>query len=372
MNSKVPTSRFETPKAQIIVYLVAFVGLGAIMTVRLITKPSGLADFPVFYLGVQVAKQGAWVDLYPIPIQGAAGHPGLPDASEPKPLYKSLAEAAGLKRPYRYIFPPPSAILLAPFIHGSLESSIVGWWALMGVCCYGSALVSGAMYARIAGRRDWLWAMVVLTVAWCPLTWATIRVANTSAASSLMIGLTLYGLVTRKSALTSIAFYAGAALKFATIPLLLVPLFLGRYRMVAICAIVSIILSIACVAVTGIEPWREYVALLPTLSRPNPYPVSISAISLINKFVPTDYLSIAMAAQQAALVIFLGVVLYGLYRNRHQESPEPCSRAGQHFWGGSSFSHQQRRIITSRIFFLSGVTTLPKVGKVGWLDSPRW
>jgi len=330
MNSKVATLRFETLKAQIIVYLVAFVGLGAIMTVRQITKPSGLADFSVFYLGGQVAKQGVWVDLYPIPIPGAVGHPGLPDASEPKPLYKSLAEVAGLKNPYRYVFTPPSAILLIPFVHGSWESSIVGWWILMSACCYGSALVSGAMYERIAGRRDWLWAMVVLAVAWCPLTWATIRSANTSAASSLMIGLMLYGLVTRKSVLTSIAFYVGAALKFATVPLLLIPLVLGRYRMVAMCAVVSTILTIACVAMTGIGPWREYVALLPTLSRPVRYPVNISALGLINRFVPTDYLSMALAARQAALAIFLGVALYGLYRNRHQED------AGVMLAGGSA------------------------------------
>ena len=71
MNSKVHISRFETLKAQTIVYLVAFVGLGVIMTVRNITKPSGFADFTVFYLGGQVAKQGAWDDLYPVPIPGA-------------------------------------------------------------------------------------------------------------------------------------------------------------------------------------------------------------------------------------------------------------------------------------------------------------
>ena len=148
-------------------------------------------------------------------------------------------------------------------------------------------------------------------------------------ASSLMIGLTLYGLVTRKSALMSIAFYVGAALKFATIPLLLIPLFLGRYRMVAICAIVSVILTIVCVALTGIGPWREYVALVPTFTRPNPYPVSVSAISLINRFVSSDYLSIAVAVRQAALVIFLGVRLCGLYRNRHQEGgSRACGRVG--------------------------------------------
>ena len=203
MSLKVPPSRFETLPAWVVIYLLAFAGLGVIMTVRQSTRPSGLADFSIFYLGGQVARQGAWDDLYPTVIPGAVGHPGQPGASDPKPLYESLAEAAGLKDPFSYVYTPPSAILLIPFIHGSWESSIVGWWILLGVCCYGSALVSGAMYARIAGRRDWLWAMVILTVAWCPLTWAAIRSANSSAVSSLMVSLTLYGLVSRKSTLTA-------------------------------------------------------------------------------------------------------------------------------------------------------------------------
>jgi hypothetical protein len=333
MNSKIPTTRLGTFRVPIIVCLIAFVGLGVIMTVRNLTKPSGCADFDVYYLGCQVAKQGAWDGLYPIPIPDARKHPGHADASEPKPRYKRIADAAGLKDPHRYIYSPPSAILIIPFVHGSLESSIVGWWTLMGACCVGSALVSGAFYERLAGRRDWLWATVILAGAWCPLTWATIRAANTSAASSLMVGLTLYGLVTRKSGLTSLAFYAGAALKFATIPLLLIPLFLGRYRIVTICAIVSIILTIACIAVTGIGPWREYVALLPTLSRPNSYPINISVLALINWFVPTDYRAIAMAGRQATLVISLGVVLYGLYRNRHQEGTGAVLAGGSALMG---------------------------------------
>ena len=330
MSLKVPPSRFETLPARIIIYVLAFAGLGVIMTVRQSTKPSGLADFSVFYLGGQVARQGAWDDLYPIVIPGAVEHPGLPTASDPKPLYKSLAETAGLKDPFHYVYTPPSAILLIPLIYGSWESSIVGWWVLLGVCCCGSALVSGAMYARVAGRRDWLWAMVILTVAWCPLTWATIRSANSTAASSLMVSLTLYGLVSRKSTLTAVASYVGAALKFATIPLLLIPLVLARYRTVATCALVSIVLTLGSVVLTGVGPWREYVALLSTLGRPNPYPVNFSAVGLINHFVPVDHLTLALAAEQSALVLVLGVVVFGLFRKRHQDD------AGVVLAGGSA------------------------------------
>ena len=99
MSLKVPPSRFETLPARIIIYVLAFAGLGVIMTVRQSTKPSGLADFSVFYLGGQVARQGAWDDLYPIVIPGAVEHPGLPTASDPKPLYTRISDIAVV--PYR-------------------------------------------------------------------------------------------------------------------------------------------------------------------------------------------------------------------------------------------------------------------------------
>jgi len=174
------------------------------------------------------------------------------------------------------------------------------------------------MYAWLVGRHDWRWAAVVLVVAWCPLTWATVRSANTSGVSALMVGLTLYGLVTRRSALTAVAFYTGAALKFATVPLLLIPVVYAQTRTLAACVAVSVVLTAGCVALTGFGLWQEYFALLPTLGRPNPYPVNFSALGLINQFVPADYLKLAQVVRHAASVAVLAAVLVGLFRNRHR------------------------------------------------------
>jgi len=317
MTTIVRSSRFESLANRILIYLLALTGLGAIMTIRQMTKPSGLADFSVFYLGGQVAGRGAWNDLYPVVSPSAVGHPGLPDASEPKHVYRELAQVAGFRDPYRYVYSPPSAILLIPFGYCRWESSIIVWWVLTGACCCGSGFVSAAMYARVAGRHDWTWAIVILVVAWCPLTWATIRSANTSGVTSLMISLCLYGMTTQRSVLTSFAFYVGAILKFATIPLLVIPIALGRFRILGILAAASILLTAGVIALTGIGPWQEYVTLLSTLGRPNLYPVNFSTLGLINQFIGVDYLEWALAARRVAMATTIVALCVGLRRNRH-------------------------------------------------------
>jgi hypothetical protein len=316
-----------------LLHVTALLGLGLLLAMRQWAAPAGLVDYSVFYLGGKVAWQGNWDDLYPVPTPGADAHPGLPLGSEMKPGYQALADANGIHDPYRFVYPPPSAILLAPFGALGVESSLAAWRFVLILSCWLAGLMASELYTRLTGRRDVLGAAIVFLVTWSPLSWATVRSTNSSALVGAMIGLMVYGLVARRPWMTALGFYAGAVVKFATLPLLALPVFLGKFRAAAACVAAAVVLTAAAVAVTGIGPWREYVQLFPTLGLPVKYPVNISLLSFINQAVPGPAQPAALFARNAALLGTLVVLLVGLARHWRTADARPVLAAASALLG---------------------------------------
>ena len=59
--------------------------------------------------------------------------------------------------------------------------------------CWVSGLLTAAIYRMLTGRRERVWTLPIVGVTCCPLTWATVRVGNTSAIGGAMIGIVLWG-----------------------------------------------------------------------------------------------------------------------------------------------------------------------------------
>jgi hypothetical protein len=126
----------------------------------------------------------------------------------------------------------------------------------------------------------------------------------------------LYGLLRKTVAPAAVGFYLGAAPKFVTIPLLAIPVLLGRLRITLWCVAVSVVFTAGTVAATGIDLWEEYIRIFPALGRPNGYPINISLLSLINQLCSPGSRSAWASARTGAMAITLVVILAGLWRNR--------------------------------------------------------
>lgn len=272
----------------------------------------------MFYLGARVAVLGKWDELYPIPTVDSKTHPGWPAGSIPKPAYQLLADESQIVDPFRFVYPPPSAIMLAPIGLLSVADALPLWWALSAVACWVSGLIAGELYFRLMARRDWLWAIVVVGIPACPLTWATVRLANTSAIVGLAIGWTLLGLATSRPILAGLGFYIGAAFKFATIPLLVIPLALGRVREVVTFFVISTLFLLLALAVTGVVPWYDFVYLTNRLAIPNGYPINVSLLAMIEDLIPLPGKKYAEILRLIAMVVSFGSIVMGLSLCRRQ------------------------------------------------------
>lgn len=322
MSIAVAMRRYETSNVEVcvhtrhnrtIAYGLALIGLLAILAVRQRVTPVGFEDYSVYYLGGTMVLQGAWHDLYPVPLPGAASHPGWPAGSIMKPAYQQAAARMGQHEPYRYVYPPPSAVLISPLSALRPEAALRLWWALSAVACWASALYAAAIYRRLTGRRDLMWTLLLFGITWCPLTWATVRVGNTSAITGALVSVVLYGWCTGNRVSSALALYGAAALKFVTLPLTLIPVLLRRTTDVIVSALVAGALTAGVMALSGIDPWLEYLRLFSSLNRSNGWVINVSLRGLIEKLFPAPGQP-ALLTLQIITWLALGVIAFGLHR----------------------------------------------------------
>jgi hypothetical protein len=54
-----------------------------------------MQDYPQYYMGGLIAREGAWDSMYPIPNPGSTTNPGFVGNSELRPGYRALALSTG-------------------------------------------------------------------------------------------------------------------------------------------------------------------------------------------------------------------------------------------------------------------------------------
>ena len=108
-------------------------------------------DFGQFYMGGVVARAGAWGSLYPVPNPDSTGNPGWTYGSTMKPAYADLAQGRGVGSTFRYIQPPPDALLYLPLAWLSYQNAYRAWHVLMAALVVVTAAQAGRVYAAVAG-----------------------------------------------------------------------------------------------------------------------------------------------------------------------------------------------------------------------------
>ncbi|MDP9173917.1 MAG: DUF2029 domain-containing protein [Planctomycetota bacterium] len=238
-------------------------------------------DFAQYYMGGLIARYHKWGAMYPIPHADSVNNPGDPRNSEMVAGYAQLAqeyrvgmprEGAQAGREYdenRFIQAPPMALLFIPLTLLPYMKACVLWQTLMALCGWGIAVIAGRFYQLLHGSETpGEGAVVLLTAVLSPAMRRSLIPGNISAAMGLMIALSVYGLVRRDQMRAAGTILLGGLMKYATGMLVPLALAMRQFKLLIWMFVGALLLIVASVAIEGVEPFRHFVSLLPSLDKP--------------------------------------------------------------------------------------------------------
>jgi hypothetical protein len=231
-------------------------------------------DFPQYFMGAVVAREGAWDDLYPIPNPNAKTNPGFVENSDLRPGGRALSVREGVPLDaVRFMQPPPTAILLLPLAWMPFTVSHWAWCGLLVLGAWGIALHAGRIVELCLGRASRWSGLVVLLICLSPQAHRWVRVSNMSILIGWLIGVCVIELIRRDGFRGGVALLVGSVMKYA--PIVLAPMYvvLGRWRSVAWAWGVGLALLGLSLLWQGTGPYKVYIGeISPTLARTSAIP----------------------------------------------------------------------------------------------------
>jgi hypothetical protein len=226
-------------------------------------------DFPQYYMAGRIALTGAWDSLYPIPKATSRTNPGAWADSDMRPRYAQLGAQAGLSpAANRYIQPPPLALLMIPMALIPAALSYWFWLILLAFAAWGVGLEAAKIYSLSRGRIDRVAGILTLLICISPQAFRWVRVANMSVLVGWLIGYVTLELAQRDSVRGAAALALGTLAKYAVIVLVPLHLVMGRWRTLAISAVMGAAMVVISLGVAGTGPFHVFShEIAPTLGR---------------------------------------------------------------------------------------------------------
>jgi alpha-1,2-mannosyltransferase len=206
--------------------------------------------------------------MYPVPEPGATVNAGWPNASKPQPGYQQRAQEAGIPDAFRFILPPPSALLFVPISLLPWTIAVWVWSFFVALCCWGIALIAARLHREIVGRHSAIQGILVILIATAPVTARIIELGNTSSLVGLCAGGVVIGLHRERDSWASIGMLVGGLAKLATPILLPLLIALRRFRLIGWLLVMALSALALTLVLSGFEPLRVFLQeIAPTLTR---------------------------------------------------------------------------------------------------------
>lgn len=226
-------------------------------------------DFSQYYMGGVMALRGDWDALYPEPIPGARHNAGFEDSSTLLPKYRDAAIERGVgEGSYRFMQPPPAALLFVPFALLPLKTAHLTWIILLTIAAWGVALQAGEMFRVCANRVSQWSGLLIVLVCISPQAHRWVRVGNLSVAMAWLTGFIVLKTARRDSVGAGAAMTVGVALKYAQAVLVPLQIAARRWRTIAWEVVLGAALLLISVLIMGLAPYRTFFTeIVPTLGR---------------------------------------------------------------------------------------------------------
>lgn len=208
-------------------------------------------------MGGSIALANDYESLYPVPKENIAGNLGLIENSTPKPGYTQLAKDKGVENAIRYILPPTTATLLAPYALLPYPAArwiwICGFGLFLWIACalaFRTARQCGA--SRLTAAAWWF------ILAFSPLNIHSIRIANCTPFLAVALGLAAIGIRKNKTALAVFGCIVAGLLKGTSILFAPLILFMRRWKTIGWGVLTTLLILIISVWISGIEVYQEF------------------------------------------------------------------------------------------------------------------
>lgn len=234
-------------------------------------KNKGSQDLANYYMAGSVVLARDFDSLYPVPKENIRHNAGWPDCSDSKPGYVKLAGQKGVEDSFRFILPPPSALLFVPF--GLIPYSVARWvWvSFLGLCCWGACLLSYGMGRRCGGSQR---TGLIISAFWAfsPLALKALRTANSTPILAVAIGVAAMSIFENRRMSAVWSCITAGLLKGTSI--IFVPLILltKRWAIVFWGGIAAVLINAITVALGGGPAYVEFFEkIYPTTQTISPY-----------------------------------------------------------------------------------------------------
>lgn len=302
----------------------------------------GYVDFGQYYAGALTAREGLWEALYPIPKPEIYGQPpqfkpavatfffsegtsrpelyppvAVPEASDFSPKLLALCPELKEHFSYRYMYPPPLALLLRPLAAWSFETARQHVWPILGMAgLFGLALCSARIYRRLHGGDSHAEGLILAAVTVFSLRGpCAVAEGNATPLLGFLIAFSVLSWMRNRQAAVGMAMIP--LLLFKMIGLTWCPLLLLRkirWGTLATLAALTAALNGAMLLQAGPGIYRQYFSeILPKLAMPvgEGFPARIFAAF---GFYPAGvYLGLSL--------LLCGALYYGYWRGMRAAEP---------------------------------------------------
>jgi len=286
--------------------------VGVPLTFRL--RSPRFHDFGQFYMAAQIARHGAWSDLYPIADSASKNNPGLAEDSRMKPIYARLAAENGVGDEPRFISPPPTALLLMPLAWLDYQHAKWAWLIFNCACGLAVALLAGKVYElSVASRSNWS-GLITLLVAFSHLMYITLRALNVEPILTLLLIGGILFMFHQHSAASAAALVLAALLKYVGAVLLPLSIAIGRWRGLLWFMLWLLVASSLALIIMGRQPFEEFGELLPLFLRPYDNDASQSIYGLLMRLQSPQPGHIALLIAEITKWVTILCILLMIFR----------------------------------------------------------
>lgn len=276
----------------------------------------GSQDFAQYYMGGAVVLDGAYDSMYPDAKEGLRANVGWPESSTPKPGYIAVAEKRGVEDSFRYMLPPPSALLFVPLALLPYEAARVVWVSLLGAACWGVCFFAYRMNLRCGGSR-------ATGLFWCgfwsfsPLMLKALRTANSTPFVALALGFAAWGIFRNKRVLAVAGCIVAGLLKGTSLIFVPLILLMKRWGIIAAGALAAVVLSGGMILLAGTDVYREFFgSIYPSTRIPDPYVGNQSVFGFLYRCGGEESFSASVLAVKIAARLLGAVLVWRLWRTR--------------------------------------------------------
>ncbi len=217
----------------------------------------GNQDLANYYMAGSVVLAADFNSLYPVPRENIEHNVGWPDCADSKTGYTQIAHEKGVEESFRFILPPPSALLFVPL--AMLPYWIARWvWVIcLGASCWGACALAYSL-GRKCGCSQFVALVFWIFWAFSPFVMKGLRTANSTPILALFVGLAALGVLENKRPLASISCIVSGLLKGVSIIFVPLILLMKRWRIVLWGITLTLLVNGATVLLGGGPAYFEF------------------------------------------------------------------------------------------------------------------